>query len=69
MLFRYNKLPDEDSYRIVGFEVNPQSVAFSEIPENDGELCKADLGKVAQQAITADTKEIKFSYDVDWEVG
>ena len=67
--FRYNKLEGEQTYRVVGFEVSPRSVALSAIAEKDGEQCKDDaIATANQQFLTPETTEIKFSYDVNWEV-
>ena len=61
-------MDDEDTYRVVGFEVSPRSINIAAIPELDGKECVGDIATADQQKITPDTKEIKFSYDVNWEV-
>ena len=66
--FRYNQLDGENTKRIVGFEVSARSVDISGISEGQDETCLADLSKAKQQIVTKHTKEIKFSYDVVWEV-
>ena len=65
---RYNKLEEEDTYRVVGFEVSPRSVDMSAVPEEEGKQCSADVASAKQQEISEQTTEIKFSYDVTWEV-
>ena len=68
MFSRFNQLEDEDTFRIVGFEINPRSIAIATIPETKGNTCVGDLEASEKQFITPDTKEIKFSYDVVWKV-
>ncbi|CAK8691166.1 unnamed protein product [Clavelina lepadiformis] len=64
---KYNKDPIEQTYRIVGFEVVPFSVDMSLIAQAAGDTCKIDSEHLKKQAITADTSEIKFSYEVIWD--
>nr|XP_039252288.1 transmembrane 9 superfamily member 4-like [Styela clava] len=66
ILLLYNANEDDlDTYRVVGFEVMPQSVDSSLLEE--GKNCSVTpKGVMKRQEITEKTTSIKFSYDVVW---
>jgi len=57
---------DEVTYRVVGFEVEPKSIAFGEL-KLDGNSCSGEP-KLAPLLLKEDTtNEIMFTYQVKWE--
>uniref|UniRef100_H2YTZ2 Transmembrane 9 superfamily member n=1 Tax=Ciona savignyi TaxID=51511 RepID=H2YTZ2_CIOSA len=61
----YNSQPGEDTYRVVGFDVQPHSLDSSVMPDagKTGDFCKEQ----GQQKVTEETTKIKFSYEVHWK--
>jgi len=61
---RYHKLDDSDSYRVVGFEVEPMSVSV----EGDNATCEVDVTqmRLTSKGVPVKTLPVKWSYSVTW---
>ncbi|XP_078486667.1 transmembrane 9 superfamily member 4 [Ciona intestinalis] len=65
IILHYNKQPDEDTYRVVGFDVQPRSLDSSVMLDAGatGDFCHEQ----GQQKITEETTKLKFSYEIQWK--
>ena len=65
----YNKDEVSDSYRVVGFDVYPHSVAHEDITVDENNDCHVDAGAAHRQEITNDASDMKvlFTYSVTWK--
>jgi len=64
----YNKDDQSDSYRVVGFDVYPHSIAHKDI-QITGEECHVDANNAERQIIdkSKDSDQITFTYSVTWK--
>jgi len=62
---RYHKLDDSDSYRVVGFEVEPASV---EVTEGANATCDPDSSsmRLTNKGVPVKTLAVKWTYSVNW---
>ncbi|XP_005089168.1 transmembrane 9 superfamily member 4 isoform X1 [Aplysia californica] len=66
LTLRYHRR-ENDKYRVVGFEVKPQSINFGEIKPNEDGSCTFNDPKNPQKINTNGETDVLFTYSVKWE--
>jgi len=61
---RYHKLDDSEAFRVVGFEVEPASVA---VDEGQANKCEGDIAvRLTEKGVPVKTLPVTWTYSVSW---